>query len=115
MATIEPCTSTYKAQAAAPLGTRPKYEPDCAQNSRPGRWWDPVRKSDKDRPGVMYDEETGKYWRWDRRNIREPFSHAPNPRDQLGLYKNFTGCTLYKKKKTHVAVYTLIRDPPCTP
>lgn len=93
------CTPTDKAQPAAPLGTRPKYEPDCGQNSRPGRWWDPVRYRDKDRPGVMYDEENEKYYRWDRRGIQEPFSNTPNPRGQLGLYKNYKGCTLYKAKK----------------
>ena len=109
MATIDPCTSNDKAQRRASPYTPAKYEPDCAQNKRPGRWWDYVNKSQEGKEGV-YKDEDGNYWRWDRRDIREPFSRSPNPRGNLGVYKNFTGCTLYKKKKTHVTVYTLIRE-----
>jgi hypothetical protein len=95
MAGVERCSRDDKAPARAAPSRPAKYEPDCGQDDRPGRWWYYVNNEEQS-DGT---DENGNYYAWNIPDVRRAFSRFPNPSGNLGVYKNHKGCTRYNNKK----------------
>jgi hypothetical protein len=95
MAGVERCSRDDKAPTRAAPSRPAKYEPDCGQNDRPGRWWYYVNNEEQS-DGT---DENGNFYAWNIPNVRRAFSRFPNPGGNLGVYKNHKGCTRYNNKK----------------
>lgn len=95
MTGVERCSSNDKAPTRAAPTRPPKYEPDCGQNDRPGRWWYYVNNEEQSDG----KDENGNFYAWNDPPVRRAFSRFPNPGGNLGVYKNHKGCTRYNDKK----------------